>query len=72
MASANQIAGKWSGCPSGRQIHSVAVPAELFCPLFRLLILKILMKRYVPVRDRHSVIDMPLATCREKRFPIAR
>ncbi|GFX93772.1 hypothetical protein TNCV_1589481 [Trichonephila clavipes] len=31
-ASANQIAGKWSDCSFGRQIHSVAVPAELFCP----------------------------------------
>ncbi|GFU12797.1 hypothetical protein TNCV_5047471 [Trichonephila clavipes] len=31
-ASANQIAGKWCDCSFGRQIHSVAVPAEFFCP----------------------------------------
>ncbi|GFY31962.1 hypothetical protein TNCV_2620991 [Trichonephila clavipes] len=31
-ATANQIAGKWYDCSFGRQIHSVAVPAELFCP----------------------------------------
>ncbi|GFT51522.1 hypothetical protein TNCV_4218861 [Trichonephila clavipes] len=66
-ASANQIAGKWCDCSFGRQIHSVTVPAELFCPCLCLLNLilsnpinsalnsKILMRRYVPFRDRHSV-----------------
>ncbi|GFV24463.1 hypothetical protein TNCV_5004041 [Trichonephila clavipes] len=47
MASANQIAGKWSGCPSGRQIHSVAVPAELF-----------LLKKKAPASSTTSRIIM--------------
>ncbi|GFU82692.1 hypothetical protein TNCV_3422871 [Trichonephila clavipes] len=75
-ASANQIAGKWCDCFFGRQIHSVAVPAELFCPFLLYLLnlilskitisalnSKILMRRYAPFRGRHSVSYMPLATC---------
>ncbi|GFS74185.1 hypothetical protein TNCV_969461 [Trichonephila clavipes] len=79
-ASANQIAGKWCDCSFGRQIDSVAVPAELFCPsilyLLNLILSKIinsalnskiLMRRYVPFRDRHSVSYMPLAKRPEQR-----